>query len=612
MMELTQIKKQISEVLVKENIKHVFHVDDRVSHFNSTKSSILASLRKEEPINGNQILVDILQKHGIDVTDEDEFVVNEIEKILSPENPDFFKSLAVFYNLEEERNGEDEDNDAYDIEKYFNKGQFTALEPGGAIEIIEKKMKAIGDEGKLLVLFDLDLKEAGGEFIRVTGVEMLVKLKEKDNNNQCICSIFTHLVKNVGDEIARRKQILDGQEGVLNKSNLFVLAKKRKNDSIRFGDGIKKIVLNPHYENVKQNSVDLLSEAFKRSKDELGDIDTYEFDHMILHASNIEGVWAGETLLRIFNVIFDKHVKDRFVDEEFAKTVNPFFENAIKLARLKFPVDTNEIPEFNRNRIRNLELYLDSKLINGLFEPINNGDIFEVNHGKSKQTYILVAQECDIILRSNGKRNRKNDFFTMLKIDFKPKESVETEISDFTNEYGLKNYYFSNRFLLNNYDNSNSDLIGVVDFRNELMIYSTIIDLTSFNSDGEAKFDSSKEYPLASFSQALRNRFKVVSHICQEKLTFLNKTESELNQQGVKDAKLLALRFVETLSPTNRSIGNLNPFENGMFDFGLRRVKRLKTNWANKLLERYGYYLSRPADLPDYTDSIDPKNIKIG
>ena len=609
-MELDQIKAQINEILSKEKIKHVFHVDDRVSTFEQKKVAVIAGLKKID-IETDEGLVQILPEQKIDLTDDPEFIVAEVEKLLNTDNIGFVKNLLDYLKLNDVISEGDEDNDAYDIQQYFNKGQFTAIEPQGAVEAIASKIRKIGDDGKVLVLFDLDLKEAKGEFIKVTGVELLIKLKAVDGNDQCICSIFTHLVKSTDDEIIKRKQIIDEHSDKLNKSNLFVLAKKRKNDSLLFGDGIKKVILNPHYENIKDQSISLLKEAFVQSCDDFEAIDTYEFDHIILHSSNIEGVWAGETLLRVFNVIFDRNIKRDFIASKYPDQVNPFFEKAIKLARHSFPLEKSDIPSLNRDRIRNLELYVEGDILNPLFEPISNGDIFEVKSGDSNCYYILAAQECDVILRSNGKRNRKNDFFTLLKIDFKSKAQIQVEIEKFTSSFGFKNYYFSNKFALPNYYNDDHNNIGIVDFRNELMIYASILDLVSFNSDGYAKFNSTKDYPLNSFSQAVKNRFNSISKICEDKVEYLMQVQERLAEQGVTDIPSIIVKLVETVSPTNKSLGNPTPYENNGFDFGIRRVKRLKNNMSSKLLERYGYYLSRAAELPDYADEIELKDLKV-
>jgi len=143
------------------------------------------------------------------------------------------------------------------------------------------------------------------------------------------------------------------------------------------------------------------------------------------------------------------------------------------------------------------------------------------------------------------------------------------------------------------------------------MIYASILDLVSFNSDGYAKFNSTKDYPLNSFSQAVKNRFNSISKICEDKVEYLMQVQERLAEQGVTDIPSIIVKLVETVSPTNKSLGNPTPYENNGFDFGIRRVKRLKNNMSSKLLERYGYYLSRAAELPDYADEIELKDLKV-
>jgi hypothetical protein len=610
-MELDQIKKNIADIFLKENVKHVFYVDDQVNAFENKKIMIIAHLRAKETIKGDPELEGLLSSNKIDLAEEDDIIINSIEQRLIPKNSVFALSLAKLLGVVSANGTDDEDNNALDIDKYFNRSSYSALEPGNAVATIVNKVNSLPAEERVLVLFDLELDLSDDAAAQFDGVDLLMQLKRQDARNQCICSIFTHLAKSVNDEIEKRKEIIANRIDDIDKSKLFVLAKKRKNNSLKFGDGIKKVILNPLYETVKDSSIKLLQEAFEVSCDELSDIDTYEFDHMILHASNLEGVWAGETLIRILNVIFDKNIKRKFIDSGYPSLVNPFFEKAIKLARHSFPLDPSDTPELNRNKIRNLELYTEADLVNQLYEPVVNGDIFEIDCGELKQKFILVGQECDIILRSDGRRNRKNDFFTLLRIDFKTKAEIITDIEKFTASFGFKNHFFSNKFILNNFDSSDPDLVGIIDFRNELVVYASILDLTSLNLDGEAKFDILGQYPLSSYCQSLRNRHKFIKGICANKLDSIQIIEAEFQAAGVQNIDKLIQRFIETLSPTNKLVGNLSPYNSGKFDFGIRRVQRLKTYWATKLLERYGYYLSRSAELPDYTELISPKDLKL-
>lgn len=612
-MDLALIKKQIDDILVKENIKHVYHVDDRVNSAAKERQNLNAQFRKiEDSYKNIPALTDFLSQKNIDTTQDFEFVATEVQTMIAGFDASALLTFGKLLGFERPAQAQgDEDNDASEIHKFFGAGKFSAIEPDNAVDTITKKLLKLGDDGRILVLFDLDLSEAGGEFEnnQVTGVDLLIRLKDADPNDRCLCSIFTHLVKDTDDEITRRSAIIANKPDRLTKSNLFVLAKKRKNDPQYFGDGIKKVVLTPIYETVKDASLHALEAAFKSTKTDMDKIDTYVFDHIILRASNIEGVWAGETLLRMFYILFDKNIRTEFVNTSFLSNINPLFNKAIKLAKHTFPTDFPDTPSIGRNKIRNWELYTNGNLLNPLFEPITNGDIFEIDFNGEKQYYILVGQECDIILRSYGARNRRNDFLSLLKIHFDNKDALEKKIEEFTQKYGTTNHYFSNKFLLNNYDENDPNVVGVVDFKNELLVHASILDLTSINPDGEAKFDPAFDYPVEQFSQALRKRTDFIKKICDKKIKDLAEITAELTAKGATNFDDIVNRFIETASPTTKAAGYSSPYNGHTFDFGVKRVRRQKLSWSNRLLERYGYYLSRPAELPEYAEEISVKDL---
>src|SRR5690606_38544004 len=120
-----------------------------------------------------------------------------------------------------------------------------------------------------------------------------------------VCALITHLITEVKKELPERDKIVKESDGALSKNDFFALTKKRINDPEKFCDGIKKTLLNEYCEKIKEEATEIIEEAYKEVLTKLNELDTYDFDHIILRSSYGEGVWEVNTLMRIANNFYD-------------------------------------------------------------------------------------------------------------------------------------------------------------------------------------------------------------------------------------------------------------------------------------------------------------------
>lgn len=492
------------------------------------------------------------------------------------------------------------------LQSYFPTGMLKLVNPDDwedTFKDIEKKYAS--KRKKVLVLFDQELKHAQGERFksgRVTGKDLILSARKSKVRNNIVCALLTHLISEVSKELSERDKIIEKSQGALSKDDFFALTKKRINFPDKLCDGIKKTFLNEHCETIKEKATELIDKAYKEVIDKLNGLDTYDFDHIILRSSYGEGVWEVNTLMRIANNLYDQKIKELMVRKRFAKVVNPSIKDAKKLSDITFNIPANHQPYKEKLILRHHDIYYPGKYINKLHLPIENGDIFEIYEGGNKGLYILVGQECDLMMRtsrggSGGTRAAKTA--VLLKLQTFSANGLKKEIDKYLEQSAGSSHYYWNKFKLEYFIEGKKD-VGIVNFNKDYRVNLDALDLIVFNSEGKANLNlSGKRFNIDLISAAWEMRY--------EKLF---KDYSKKNKK-VKDlaSKLAALnnpnkqRVISSVSgklATSENLGKVTVLSSDKFNFGIKRVLRLKKSGAIYLLDRYYKHLSRKAEPHDF------------
>ena len=436
-------------------------------------------------------------------------------------------------------------------------------------------------EGKcLLCLFDHNLQGAYG-YTDNGGILFLEKMIGSRGNHPVICGLLTHTIKE-GDEIARSSQFAD--EHGLRREDLLVLSKDRLRGPMRFAHGLKMMSLNHARDFLTSRVREIAEEADKQANDELMQVDVYNFDYMVLRSSEKEGVWEAETLFRLFEVLRRAAFRNEAFTPENRTALDDRIAQIRAIREVETWVDGQEYPPNQRWGIRRLELYEDGDFINQAHLPLELGDIFE--HGQSK--YILIGQPCDLVVRNNGQRAA--EMVTLVKVTMPPKESKE-DVS-FSLDYFI----------------SNSDEKAYVKFRSAYQISTDVLDLAVFNSDGQCRFDPSATLPSLLHTPWC-NRFKAISNKFQHYRSRFDVLNQSLEGTNLSNATREYLEKALTGRISRSSLDISFDYEDGVFEFGLRRVGRYRQPGVAKLLSRYVAFLSRDAEEHDY---VGPKLLAVG
>lgn len=592
-----KIKKNLKEILKNENVKFVIYVDDNLQDKGSfINSLIFSSLEKLKQDEGFKSLI------NVDFTlPDNDILIAEIGKAYTEATQETKSKLeAIIYPQS------DSDQNVYnELLLVFEKEIVKAIEPKDCEAEVEKFYAELKNGEKILMLLDQDFKHGGEDYRLLTGIGLLQQLLKKDINQSIIFGMITHLITDISLEMVwRNDQVKNLTINGIRPSTFFALTKKRSTDALLLADGIKKILLNPYFEKIKELSQKVLQEAAKSMIIGIEEIDTYTFDDMIIKSSANEGVWEAETYYRIAAILLDFNIKKNMKEDSYLTVINPLFEKAYKLSLRKIGGELyKQYADPYKTKLRSKEIYEDGDIINGLHEPIANGDIFEVviKEGETikKEKYILLEQDCDLMLRINGKRLSK--IGTLIKIKEMNVSDLSNEIKIFAEKNKHKNHYLALRGVLEYF--SDEEMIGIVEFKHDLLVYIDCIDLVSINKTGEAKFDVNETYPTSCFRRSLKNRFDTLSSFWKQKSgEYLDlEKQFEILKKGV--ASSIIEKFLINLSPTEKNAGNIKSFDKGRFDFGIKRIKRYKHPFSEILFHRYSNFLTRVAEKHDFAEN---------
>ena len=187
------------------------------------------------------------------------------------------------------------------------------------------------------------------------------------------------------------------------------ISKQNLTDGNAFYGAVYRTVINIYTEKkMKAIARGAFERALKDALEEFRNLDPIDFEHMVVKSSEDEGVSELETLLRLYSIVQKDRVKSELLEEEG-------LSNFLGAARaVKKVVDVaRALPEASGKRLAQLrftELYETGDLVNRFRDPLRNGDLFEIGSPSSLKLWVLIAQPCDLMVRTTGKRAYEDNF----------------------------------------------------------------------------------------------------------------------------------------------------------------------------------------------------------
>lgn len=446
-------------------------------------------------------------------------------------------------------------------------------------------------EVKTLFLFDRDFRSEGGaENEGETLIEDILVSGEEDT---IMCGLLSHTF-GIEEEHSRLEEY--GKENKTNKDSFIFISKKQLRDNpLEFARRIKLTALSPKFKKLKEISSNIIEAAHSKAFKEVDKIDIYDFEHIIFQSSALEGIWEPDTLFRLFGI------HHRSSAREMARSDDQLYELATNIRPIStVSIDSIDAPEHLSWQIRKLELYENSDYINNLRMPIELGDIFDVKLQNNLKRFILIAQPCDLMVRTSGKRKQ-----TMTEVTFA--EIIGLEDIQRKDEKGDpldQDAFFELPYF------AEDRTKRFVSFQKKYSIKLSIIDLCVYQGNGFAFLDINDPCPkrlIPTWESHYKDSIAKMKELIDQ-YEQINKACSKLLQEEAKQildltrARILALPEVFLLDRNEKTslfTGDIDLVRK-IVSYNLKRSGRLCQEYSTALLAKFAAFLARDAFEHDF------------
>ena len=186
---------------------------------------------------------------------------------------------------------------------------------------------------------------------------------------------------------------------------------------------------------------------------------------------------------RIMLLLLNRHVEQLMTGgEEFSKIqeLTHILKQISDFPQCKDTPNSKLLKDYYKS-----EVYAEISYVNNTYSQIANGDIFEIEGDSGKKTnYMLVCQPCNLELRGNASR-KSSDFVYLLPIE---NIFIATNLESKTQVNKLnRQKYITPLHNVHNCENK------CVNWSGNVRINPQILDLVSFNKEGKAIIDLTKD-----------------------------------------------------------------------------------------------------------------------
>ncbi len=415
---------------------------------------------------------------------------------------------------------------------------------------------------KILLLFDRVLSKDPGA--ASDGI-VLIEDALASYGEMVICGLLSHTASSetaydAWDQIAKDHK--------LDKSKFIFIPKDcLYQDLLDFAWMIKLAVLNEPCRTLQEKASAVIKEAQAEAQKKVEHIHIYDFEHIVFEASTREGVWEPDTLFRLYGLFHRVEARKRARNDNELHNIAALVRSVSNI-----PTSSPQLPKHSSWKIQRLELYEEDSYLNSLHMPIEAGDIFERTSGDKHKKYILLAQPCDLMVRSNGKRHEAII------------EALLAEIVDDTVE-ATKSKHQETHFELPYYSPDGNSVY--VSFRKRHTVKLCVLDLCVYQDDGSAKIKLG-ESCSDNIIPAWKYHYDELQKFAKKQIDRYFQLQRENARSDV-----LALAVPQS-SNDNLFKGKIDPTERSI-SYGCRRVERLCQPQALAMLTKFANYLARAA-----------------
>ncbi len=456
----------------------------------------------------------------------------------------------------------------------------------------EKKEDLIAElaEKPSLLLFDQDFSHE--QAANDEGQKLISELESELSQNGgdgAKPEVFYGLVSNtvkIGEEPARRNAII--AESGIDPMRFVVMSKQNlEGDDERLALRLQTMLLAPIFARLMQEVFAAISEAGTKAVEKAKLMTAEDLQEMVVKSSAEEGVWPADTMLRILEILQREKVRESLRITPEVVNLTERLHSMAEAGPTPEDDDASVGPEDSSEEewapaaveIAHDEIYESAEHVNSLHLPIALGDIFEKNNGAR---YVLVAQPCDLEVRSNGERAPDLTHLRLAKISLGG-DNDRRRFADFELPY---------------FERGKSES-AFVKLGRPATVRAAILDCCVLNEDGKARLEIDGDVAPLLLPYWVRRREEIA-----KLFTGVLASVGELDNMIDTPTKSALLG---QLKRDPFPILNLDSSEKSI-EWDCRRVGRLCDPWARALLARFSQYYARDAYLHDLAGSANSED----
>lgn len=348
-----------------------------------------------------------------------------------------------------------------------------------------------------------------------------------------------------------------GQVGLVSKKHLT-------DNPVGFARMLKISLTASEVEDVRRGVLAAARQGFEAGLERFDELDLPTLTSIVFESSLVEGAWEVETILRVVrafaNESLDNHV---YGDPEIADAVKTI------AAAASVSTGTDERLDKAAFEIQFAERYITGDYLSERRLAPANGDIFELaNETDGTSLWVLVAQPCDLAIRSDGKRSGSPTHLTILPIEQMKKAPRGSHVE------------------LLHYFPPDADK-AFVRLTKPVYVPTAILDLAAFSADGQAVWAPGTDVEAIRVV-GWKKRAAKVSEQFERAFHNFEQLDDD-SRYRIRELSLPAVQDTEIFPKV----------DGDTVRYPIKRVGRLRERQAETVLQAFGLALSRTAEAHD-------------
>lgn len=392
---IPQARTAVENILTALGVARVVYVDDANGEAVTLEDVIAATTCLDK-----KLLAGVMPELGEVIPDDPDVLRQKVRDVWARLDAASQKERAQAVLIASRRHdGNDTDDvaDASILSDLVPNAKLVSLSPLQWEEQKEQLLRESKDQ-RTLFLFDRDFSDTGGD--AEGGIKIIASLLASNETESLICGLLTHTVT---PETQSQQWVELSRTYNIPKDRFVVIPKLHLSKApILFAQTLKFVALSPDFTELKRKTKEIIAAAATVAANRVEeDVSIYDLDHIVFQVSADEGLWEPDMLFRL-HALFHRLESRRLAHEGGALELI-----AGKLRAVSgIPTSSNLFtPPSSAWILQREEMYESNDHINKNHLPLEVGDIFERVGADSTKRYVLLAQPCDLMVRSDGERH---------------------------------------------------------------------------------------------------------------------------------------------------------------------------------------------------------------